>query len=334
MKWVFSVQTSKSLSLWLTRAVMILVIGSIFGFGFMVMNRTIGLVSLQQIESFSGTEEPQWVISRAWNLVDSVFDQNQIEQWHLATNPLGRLQWHLWLIPSGQSGFRDLTRSVLVILWGTGLILVLAIGISLPLGVSSAIYEMYFSRSKLWKGLVLRWSAVLSALPPVLYGLVGFWLVTWLSQWIPGIRGSLLAAGVTLGIYLLPGAIHSSYGTLAKIDPGYVALGHSLGASTWYILKSLVLPRIWAPLLHRYLGFCIRAVGDAAALLLVTSAWYVSKRPIDLVSPVMSLPVQLARWTLATWPGHLQLATLVLVYLLGIMGLFRLLALWLRRIAQ
>lgn len=337
MMWQFSIQNPKSLSLWVSRVIMILVLGTMVGFGLIILNRSVGLVSLRPVESFSPSGDLQWVVYGAWDLRDSVVDQETIEQWHLEANPQGQLRWRFWWIPGTQLGVQDLAQSLLVTLLGTGLILALALGISLPLGVSSAMYVMYFSKTKPWKRVVLGWSSTLSALPPVLYGLLGFWIFTWISlrvPGVPGIRGSLLAAGVTMGIYLLPGAIHASYRTLADLDPRYFTLGYSLGGSTWYILRTLVIPRIWAPLVARFLTYGLRALGDAAALLLVTSAGYVSRAPVDLLSPVLSLPVQLARWTLATWPGHLQAATMVLVYLLGAMGLVRLGVRVLKRIAR
>lgn len=333
MSFHFSLQGSKGVGYWLSKITMIFLLLTLVGFSLVVMNRSVGLVSRKNIPSFSApmTEESQ--IIRAWTLVQSFQSRATIDLWHQEQNPEGQLQWMFWFAPESQNGSILQAGYRVSALVGTLYIMVLALGFSLPLGMATGVYLLYFSQDSFVKRFILGWSRILSALPPVLYGLLGFWIFYHVSRVVPQVRGSLLAAGVTLGIYLLPGAIHSVYGSLSQLDTSYFTVGYSLGGGTWKILHTLVLPKMWPKIGASFLHYGIRAVGDAAAILLVTTAWYVSKGPEDLFSPITSLPVQLARWTLVSWPGHLQGSTVLLVYLLGIMGLLSLVSWFLRRIS-
>lgn len=201
--------------------------------------------------------------------------------WH----GLGRLSWEfLTTVPrnAGRSG------GIAPILGSTVLIVGVALGVAMPLGVGSAIWLSEFSLpgGRVERSLRLSLDA-LSGVPSIVFGLFGnaFFCKTL------GLGFSILSGGLTLACMVLPILIRATQEGLRSV-PGdnrrsAAALGLSRRAILWEVLLPLAMPSVLVGLL---LGFG-RAISETAALIFTSG--YVDRMPESLWDSGRALSVHI-----------------------------------------
>lgn len=201
-------------------------------------------------------------------------------------------------------------------LWLTGL----ALAVALPLALGIAIHLHLFDRSGLRRQLIRLGLQGLAAVPSVLLGLLGFWLLVVRLK----LGWSLLSGGLTLGIMLLPGLAATAEAALAGVPAARreasLALGADLGQTLWQVDLPAALPGLIAGVVLAL----ARAVGETAVVLLtVGTAWGPSGAAglQRLLLPGRSLAVQL--YLLATEGGETRLTWLcaLLLVLVGLLAM-------------
>lgn len=142
-------------------------------------------------------------------------------------------------------------------------IVFLSLGIALPLGIGAAVYLNEYATSKRLVHAIEFTVEILAGIPSILYGLVG---MLFFAQLL-GFKTSLFAGGFTLVIMILPTVIRTTQEALRTVPPGYREGALALGATKWYVIRTIVLPASMNGILTGAILSIGRIVGESAALL-------------------------------------------------------------------
>ena len=175
-------------------------------------------------------------------------------------------------------------------LWLVGLVGLMTI----PIGVGAAIYLEEYSnkKSKLYNFLEVNISN-LAGVPAIVYGLLGLALFSRMK----GFRGSILAGAVTLSLMVLPVVIVSSREAIKAVPNILREAAYGLGLTRWQMIKAVVLPYASPGIFTGIILSLSRALGEAAPLLVVGAASYVTRIPNGIMSRYTALPIQIYQWS-------------------------------------
>jgi phosphate transport system permease protein len=197
------------------------------------------------------------------------------------------------------------------VLVGTSLIVGVAIGTALPIGLGTAILLAESSHATTSFGRVVRRSLdVLAGIPSIVFGLFG------LAFFGPVFGWSILSGGLTLACMILPVLIRSTEESLravpAPLRQGAAALGLSQPTILWHLTLPVAAPGITAGLVLS-IG---RALAETAALLFTAGA--AVRMPTSLFDSSRSLSYHIYLLAIEV-PGGQPRAYAVAVVLIGLL---------------
>ena len=162
-----------------------------------------------------------------------------------------------------------------------------------PIGVGAAIYlEEYAPENRLTQ-LVQVNHANLAGVPSVVYGLLGLAVIA--PRFGFGL-GTVLTAGMTVGLLVSPIVIISSQEALRSVPGSVRQASYGMGASRWQTTREVVLPEAFPGILTGTILALGRAVSETAPLLMIGAATSVSSPPNSLFSTVTAMPLQIFSW--------------------------------------
>lgn len=182
---------------------------------------------------------------------------------------------------------------------GTMIMTLIAIGITVPLGVACSVY-LNETRGK-GAALVRTVVTAMTALPSILAGL--FIFTTWIL--ILGFERSGLAASVAISIMMLPIIIRSADVVLRLVPGNLREASAALGSSQWRTVWHVVLPTARSGLTTSVILGVARGVGETAPVLL-TAGFTSTMNMNPAKGPMVSLP--LAAFELVRSPQPNQIA--------------------------
>jgi phosphate transport system permease protein len=172
-------------------------------------------------------------------------------------------------------------------------LIVLTSLIALPIGIGTAIYlEEYSKDNKFNKFLQVNISN-LAGIPSIIYGLLG------LSVFVKALRlgPSILSGALTLSLLILPVIIISTQEAIKSVPDTLRQGSLALGVTKWQTITGVVLPYAMPGILTGSILAVSRALGEAAPLLVVGAAVYISFLPTSIMSSFSALPIQIFNWT-------------------------------------
>lgn len=196
--------------------------------------------------------------------------------------------------------------------------------LAFPLGLASAIYLEEYAGDTFFTRVVDVVIRNLAGVPAVVYGLLGYAL--FVSGPFEGLTGgsSVLSAGLTLSILVLPIVVITSAEAIRAVPANLREGGFGVGATRWEVTRTLVLPNALPGVLTGTILGLARALGEAAPLILVgaSTSGFSGGEPGDLTGRFTALPNLISGWSKLpanNWTGNTQAAILVtLVLVLGI----------------
>jgi len=166
-----------------------------------------------------------------------------------------------------------------------------AVLLAVPLGLASAVFEVFFAPpaiAKIYHLLI----ALLAGIPSVVYGLWGLTvLVPLIAAWQPP-GASLLAAILILALMVLPTVALTSTAALSNLPPAWLRGAAALGLSRPGQILGIAIPAAKSGILSGILLAAARALGETMAVLMV--AGNVVRYPTDLFAPVRVLTANIA----------------------------------------
>ena len=169
----------------------------------------------------------------------------------------------------------------------------------MPFGVGAAVYlEEYADGTRWWNRLIELNIQNLAAVPSIIYGILG------LAFFVRGplSLGFVVAAGsLTLALLVLPTVILAAREAIRAVPPSIREGSLALGATQWQTIRRQVLPAAIPGIATGVILAVSRALGEAAPLLLVGAAGFVTADTpsfFDEGSGYSAMPVQIFNYAL------------------------------------
>ena len=176
---------------------------------------------------------------------------------------------------------------------GSFWILLLVGLVAVPIGVGSAIYlEQYLNIKSKWYHFLEVNISNLAGVPAIVYGLLGLTLFSRMH----GLRGTILAGGITLSLMILPVIIVSSREAIKAVPKILIEAAYGLGMTKWQMIKAVIIPYAAPGMLTGVILALSRALGESAPLLVVGAAAMVTKDPSSIFSRYTAMPIQIFQW--------------------------------------
>jgi phosphate transport system permease protein len=205
-------------------------------------------------------------------------------------------------------------------LTGSMLLIVFVVVIAFPLGVGAAVYLEEYARDTRFTRLVSVNIRNLAGVPSVVFGLLGLAVFVRLLGGFTGGR-SVLSAGLTLAIVVLPIVMITSAEALRAVPDSIREAAYGIGATRWEVIRSHVLPVAAPGILTGTVLALSRAVGETAPLLMVgaVSGFFVSSASnvVEVLqSQFQSLPTIIYNWARQPSTEFRELTSAAIVVLL------------------
>ena len=254
----------------------------------------------------------------------------------MAMDGLGRLSWEFFTnFPSR----RPAQAGILSAWVGSTLVMLTTAFFAVPLGVAAGIYlEEYAAKNWVTDVIEINISN-LAGVPSIVYGLLALGLFVYQF----GLGQSILAAGLTLALLILPVVIVATREAIRSIPQGIREGAYALGATQWQVCKDHIIPYSMPGILTGVIIGMARAIGETAPIITIGALTFIAFLPpaplkteppflsLDwLFSPFTVMPIQMFNWTSrpeAAFHHNAAAAGFVLVLMTLAMNGF---AIWLR----
>jgi phosphate transport system permease protein len=127
---------------------------------------------------------------------------------------------------------------------------------------------------------------------------------------------TILAAGLTLGLLVLPVVIISSQEAIRAVPQSFRSAGLALGATRWQTVQAHVLPNAVPGILTGTILAMARGFGETAPLVVVGASTFITVDPSGPFSKFTTLPIQIFQWSSRPQPEFQNLAAAAIVVLL------------------
>jgi phosphate transport system permease protein len=247
-----------------------------------------------------------------------------------------RLNWDfLTQFPS-----RKAERAGILSAWvGTSLIMLTTATVAVPVGVAAAVYlEEYAPRN--WLTTVIEVNVTnLAGVPSIIYGLLALGLFVYQFN----LGQSILAAGLTLSLLILPIVIVATRESLRAVPRTLREAAYALGATRWEVTAHHVLPYSTGGILTGMIIGLSRAIGETAPLITIGALSFIAflpESPLKSEFPYLSfawlkdsftaMPIQMFNWVSRPDPRFQVNAAAAGAILLGMTLLMNGVAIWVR----
>jgi phosphate transport system permease protein len=220
----------------------------------------------------------------------------------MAINGLPRLGWDFFTsFPS-----RRAAQAGILSAWvGTTLVMVVTALAAVPLGVGAGVYlEEYATRN--WVTAIIEINVTnLAGVPSIVYGLLALGLFVYQLN----LGQSILAAGLTLALLILPIVIVATREALRAVPRSIREAAYALGATHWQTVSDHVVPYSSAGILTGVIIGLSRAIGETAPIITIGALTFIAFLPPSpvnsefpflsfewLTSPFTVMPIQMFNW--------------------------------------
>jgi len=207
---------------------------------------------------------------------------------------------------------------ILPMLYGSVVVMLIAMVIALPLGVLSAIY-IAETRSERFRRVMNSSLEVLAGIPSIVYGLIGVaYLSVWIAEGLELQTGRLiLTAGLLLAIMILPTIISLTEDAISNVPNQYRENAIALGLYPHEVAADGVLPLAKADIAGVALLSLGRALGETMAVMLVIGSLDRLPDPIyNILSSGQTITSKLGREVGESAFGSTHFGVLVLMSLI------------------
>jgi phosphate transport system permease protein len=203
--------------------------------------------------------------------------------------------------------------------------------LAIPLGMAAAVYLEEFADNDRWYNRLIEVNLQnLAAVPAIIYGMLtaGFALAIGLR------RGTVLAGGIALALLILPVIIIATREALravpAEIRQGSLALGATQLQTVWRQTLPAAVPGVATGTILAL----SRALGEAAPLLLLGGATFITYDPDGILSGFTTLPIQIFNWASRPQAELQTVASAAIILLLVLLLAMNALAIVIRNRSQ
>jgi phosphate transport system permease protein len=221
----------------------------------------------------------------------------------MAWNGMGRLDWDFFThYPSR----RPAQAGILSAWVGSTLVMLTTAFFAVPLGVAAGIYLEEYARKNWITDLIEINITNLAGVPSIVYGLLALGLFVYQF----GFGQSILSAGLTLALLILPVVIVATREAIRSIPQSIREGSYALGATQWQTVRYHILPYSSAGILTGIIIGMARAIGETAPIITIGALTFIAFLPPAplkaeppfvsfewLFSPFTVMPIQMFNWT-------------------------------------
>ena len=189
---------------------------------------------------------------------------------------------------------------------GSMLVMLVTAVFAVPLGVASGIYLEEYAPKNIVTDIIEINISNLAGVPSIVYGLLALGLFVYQF----GFGQSILSAGLTLALLILPVVIVATRESIRSIPIGIREGAYALGASKWQVSRDHIIPYSTAGILTGVIIGMSRAIGETAPIITIGALTFIAFLPPApvmseppyvsfewLTSPFTVMPIQMFNWT-------------------------------------
>jgi len=220
----------------------------------------------------------------------------------LTIDGVPRLSWQFF---TSFPGRRPEQAGILSAWVGTTLVMLVTALASIPVGIASGIYlEEYAKKS--WVADIIEINVTnLAGVPSIIYGLLALGFFVYQLN----LGESILTAGITLALLVLPIVIVTTREAIRAIPNSIREAAFAVGASKWQTIWDHVLPYSIGSILTGVIVGLSRAIGETAPLITIGALTFIAFLPDSpfksefpyisfnwLQAPFTVMPIQMFNW--------------------------------------
>ena len=251
-------------------------------------------------------------VKRIWPLWESLTQESQIRATLAADYPGAQLKFVSWLTPdfvTRPQSSEALTSGVRTAIFGSLWTILFTILLAFPIGVGAAIYLEEYADNNWINRLIQTNINNLAGVPSIVFGILGLAIfVRTLESLTSGeVFGlvdattangrTVLSAGFTLGLLVLPIIIINAQEAIRAVPQSLRRASYGIGATKWQTIWHHVLPNAVPGIMTGTILAISRAIGETAPLVVVGASTAISFDPSSPFSKFTTLPIQIYQWT-------------------------------------
>ena len=284
-------------------------------------------------------------VEETWQLWDSITNSAEIKASVPVQQSGTELRFVFWVNgdflrrqQSSDPVLAGVRTAILGSLWTIGITILVAF----PLGVMAAIYLEEYAADN-WINRIIQTNINnLAGVPSIIYGILGLAIFVrvlepFTSGAIFGLSDSttangrtLMSAGLTLALLVLPLIIINSQEAIRAVPRSLRNASYGIGATKWQTVWSHVLPNSMPGILTGTILAVSRALGETAPLVVIGASTVIFFDPENVFSKFTTLPIQIYQWTSRPQDEFQFLAAAAIIVLLAILLSLNAAAIYLR----
>jgi phosphate transport system permease protein len=189
---------------------------------------------------------------------------------------------------------------------GSTLVMLVTAAAAIPVGVASAVYLEEYAPKNWFTAIIEINITNLAGVPSIIYGLLALGLFVYAL----GLGQSILSAGLTLGLLILPIVIVATRESIRSIPSAIREAAYAVGATKWQTTWNHVLPYSLPGIMTGVIIGMARAIGETAPIITIGALTFIAflpPAPVTTQFPFLSfewlrapftvMPIQMFNWT-------------------------------------
>ena len=189
---------------------------------------------------------------------------------------------------------------------GTILVMLVTALSAVPLGVAAGVYLEEYAPKNWMTDIIEINISNLAGIPSIVYGLLALGLFVYYF----GFGQSILSAGLTLALLILPVIIVATRESIRAIPQSIHEGSYACGAATWQTVSDHILPYSSAGILTGVIIGMARAIGETAPIITIGALTFIAFLPTApfagdppaglfdwIFAPFTVMPIQMFNWT-------------------------------------
>jgi phosphate transport system permease protein len=201
---------------------------------------------------------------------------------------------------------RRAARAGLLSAWaGSVLVMLVTFIVAVPMGVAAGLYLEEYAPKNWFSDIIEINVTNLAGVPSIIYGLLALGLFVYILD----LGQSILTAGLTLGLLILPIVIVSTRESIRAIPIAIREAAYAVGATKWQVVYNHVLKYSYGGILTGIIIGMARALGETAPIITIGALTFIAflpPTPITETAPFINfewlssgftvLPIQMFNW--------------------------------------
>ena len=201
---------------------------------------------------------------------------------------------------------RRAARAGILSAWiGSSLVLLVTFFVAVPLGIAAGVYLEEYAKKNWFADLIEINVSNLAGVPSIIYGLLALGLFVYTFD----LGQSILTAGLTLALLMLPIVIVSTREAIRAIPIHIREAAFAVGATIWHVVLHHVIPYAYGGILTGVIIGMARAIGETAPVITIGALTFIAFLPPSPIMPEVPfinfewldsgftvLPIQMFNW--------------------------------------